>query len=30
MVEEEEKEPLVPLDHKENEAAKDYQDLLDP
>ena len=29
MVEEEEREPQVPPDHKENEAAKDYQDLLD-
>ena len=29
LVKEEEREPRVPLDHKENEAAKDYQDLLD-
>ena len=29
VVREEEREPRVPLDHKENEAAEDYQDLLD-
>ena len=29
VVKEEEREPRVPLDHKENEAVEDYQDLLD-